>query len=159
MSVIYLWGESTIFVMPLFMVHACERNSICFPRQRMITNVGRYSSYTAPPNSRQISGIFTKSRAIWNRTTVCRKWHMSHHFSSTVCDGWYLELIKSVKFSFTAWQNIAGCSYMAQCCGGRMHTTAAFSRTWLLGMQLCVSSTYRLDTAIILPKANFLVVP
>lgn len=111
--------------------------AFAFCSRVMITNIGRYSSYTTPHNKRQISSILAKSRAIWNRIIVCRKWHTPHHVSSIVWNGWYLELIKSVKISFTAWQNTAGCSYMAQCYGGRMHETAAFSLAWLLGKQLC----------------------
>lgn len=85
-----------------------------FHSRVMNTSTVRYLSYATAHNSRQISGIFAKSRAIWNRIDVCIKWHTSCHFSYIVWDGWYPELIKSVKFSFTAWQYIAGCSYMAQ---------------------------------------------
>lgn len=142
----------------LFMVCACKRTSICFPLQGNTSTV-RYLSYATAHNSRQISGIFAKSRAIWNRIDVCIKWHTSCHFSYIVWGGWYPELIKSVKFSFTAWQYIAGCSYMAQLYGGRMHTTAAVSLTWLHRKQLCASSTYRQDAAIFPPSNSNLVVP
>lgn len=125
----------------------------------MNTSTVRYLSYATAHNSRQISGIFAKSRAIWNRIDVCIKWHTSCHFSYIVWGGWYPELIKSVKFSFTAWQYIAGCSYMAQLYGGRMHTTAAVSLTWLHRKQLCASSTYRQDAAIFPPSNSNLVVP
>lgn len=101
--------------------------SFAFHCRVMITNRSRCSSYTAPPNSRQVSGIFTKTKAIWNRIIGCKNGINSSFFFHSL--KWLISGGKSAKFSFAVRLNIAACSYMARHYGGRMHTTASSSMT------------------------------